>query len=179
MGMIRFAAAFAASLLAASAAAAEEPPCRAHENGKAIDFWLGDWRVTSMDGATVYGENHVASDLGGCAVFEDWKSARGGRGRSLFFFDATSGEWTQIWVTANTSAPGGLKRKTLVERTEHGGARFEGEVMGAKGPYLDRTTLTPIENGEVRQHIEVSTDGGAAWRTVFDARYQRLSGGGE
>ena len=38
--------------------------------------------------------------------------------------------------------------------------------------YLDRTTLTPRPGGEVRQHIEVSTDQGASWRSTFDAVYR-------
>jgi hypothetical protein len=39
---------------------------------------------------------------------------------------------------------------------------------------LDRTTLTPLGGGEVRQHIEVSSDRGATWRSSFDAVYRRI-----
>ena len=38
--------------------------------------------------------------------------------------------------------------------------------------YLDRTTLSDLENGRVRQVIEVSMDEGANWKTVFDAEYR-------
>jgi hypothetical protein len=34
------------------------------------------------------------------------------------------------------------------------------------------TILLPIAGGAVRQHIEVSMDGGASWRTTFDAEYR-------
>jgi hypothetical protein len=166
-----------ALLAAAPAFAADEPPCRAHPKGAALDFWLGDWRVTSVDGKTLFGENHVKLDLDGCAIHEDWTGATGGRGQSLFFFEARSGQWAQIWVTADTSRPGGLKHKKLVEMTDNGGVRFQGEIVGETGaPYLDRTTLTPLDGGDVRQLIEISVDGGATWRTVFDARYSRMTG---
>jgi len=38
---------------------------------------------------------------------------------------------------------------------------------------LDRTALTPIRPGEVRQLIETSRDGGTTWRAGFDARYRK------
>jgi len=37
--------------------------------------------------------------------------------------------------------------------------------------FLDRTTLTPMEEGKVRQVIETSRDEGERWRTGFDAVY--------
>lgn len=94
----------------------------------------------------------------------------------MFYFDARSGDWEQIWVTANTATLGGLKRKTLIERMEGGGARFQGELTSADDrPYFDRTTLSPLDKGAVCQLIEISTDGGNTWRTTFDARYARLA----
>lgn len=170
---------FAAGILACAftvpAFAQDAPPCRAHENGSALDFWVGDWRVTSRDGETEYGSNRIVADLDGCAVFEHWTSARGGAGKSLFTFDARTGDWAQVWVTPNTGRPGWLKHKKLIERFDDGGVRFQGTYPGDKEgvEILDRTTLTPAENGAVRQHIEISTDGGATWRTTFDALYVR------
>jgi hypothetical protein len=52
--------------------------------------------------------------------------------------------------------------------------RFQGEVRGTSGPtILDRTTLSPLSGGEVRQLIEISRDGGTTWESGFDARYRR------
>lgn len=52
--------------------------------------------------------------------------------------------------------------------------RFQGEIALPDGTsYLDRTTLTLLETGDVRQLIEVSTDSGNHWRAVFDAIYRR------
>jgi hypothetical protein len=36
---------------------------------------------------------------------------------------------------------------------------------------LDRTTLTPLSDGRVRQVIEISRDHGTTWQTGFDAYY--------
>jgi hypothetical protein len=42
------------------------------------------------------------------------------------------------------------------------------------GTAHNRITWTPRSPTEVRQHWEVSTDGGTTWRTVFDGTYRRL-----
>lgn len=154
-------------------AIAAEPPCRAAPQGKALDFWLGEWIVTSQDGAALYGENSITLAADGCAVFEHWRGATGGEGHSLFAFDARAGEWAQTWVTSDTSKASGLKRKRLV-RSAAEIAVFQGEVVSDAGAtYLDRTTLSPLHDGRVRQVIEVSIDGGATWRAVFDGYYTR------
>lgn len=63
-----------------------------------------------------------------------------------------------------------------MERTEDGGLRFRGRIpLPGGGSYLDRTTLTPIPGGRVRQVIEVSRDEGTTWSVVFDAVYRPLS----
>jgi hypothetical protein len=35
--------------------------------------------------------------------------------------------------------------------------------------------LTPAAGGQVRQLIEISTDGGTSWQPTFDARYRKAS----
>lgn len=81
-----------AVLAAAPAFAADHPPCRAHDNGAALDFWLGDWRVTSIDGKTLFGENHMRLDLDGCAVHEDRTTATGGDDRQLIEISVDDGQ---------------------------------------------------------------------------------------
>jgi len=70
-------------------------------------------------------------------------------------------------------APGGVKEKRLIARYPDGSVRFQGEVTTPDGIVLDRTTLTPREDGTVRQLIETSRDGGATWVVGFDAVYRR------
>ncbi|HVS64755.1 MAG TPA: hypothetical protein VMT85_14765 [Thermoanaerobaculia bacterium] len=64
-------------------------------------------------------------------------------------------------MTENATAPGGLKEKREVSAPAEGSVRFQGEIRLPDGStYLDRTTLTPLADGEVRQHIEVSGEPG-------------------
>ena len=46
----------------------------------ALDFWLGDWSVTTPDGKHA-GDNRIEAILDGCALSESWTGAGGGRGR--------------------------------------------------------------------------------------------------
>jgi hypothetical protein len=140
-----------------------------------LDFWLGSWNV--FVGDTLAGTNRITKVLNGCAVNEDWHDAAGSRGASLFYYEPSTRLWKQVWVTEQALEPGGLKEKHLVARLPEGGTRFQGEIPLPDGRIvLDRTTLTPEANGDVRQLIEVSRDGGASWRVTFDARYRRAPG---
>ncbi len=170
-----FLAAMSFVAMAGNGALAADKVCADHNEGAALDFWVGSWRVTSMDGATEYGSNRIEKALDGCAIFEHWRSARGGEGKSLFYFDAREGEWAQLWVTPDTNRPGGLKHKFLRREYEGPGVRFQGEYPGDGGIIRDRTTLSARDDGSVRQHIEVSIDGGANWQTTFDALYHPVT----
>jgi hypothetical protein len=41
----------------------------------------------------------------------------------------------------------------------------------------DRTTLTPLPDGRVRQLIETSNDDGRSWETRFEGFYRRRPAG--
>lgn len=146
-------------------------PCAEVEGFQLLDFWVGEWTVHVGDQQV--GTNRIDKILEGCAVSEDWRDARGGRGQSLFYFVPALEEWRQVWVTARATAPGAVKEKRLIERLSDGSLRFQGEVPHGDGTsHLDRTTLTPLAGGRVRQLIEVSGDDGATWRATFDAEYR-------
>jgi hypothetical protein len=139
----------------------------------ALDFWIGHWRVYVGD--TLVGTNRISKVLQGCAVVEDWHDARGGRGQSLFYVEPSLRQWKQVWVTDAAQRPGGVKEKRLIARLPEGGVRFQGELRQADGRIvLDRTSLMPLPDGEVRQLIEISSDGGTTWHPTFDARYRRV-----
>ena len=140
-----------------------------------LDFWVGEWAVYSGDEKV--GENRIEKILSGCAVMEHWKGAGGGEGKSLFFV-AANGNWKQVWVTEWATNRGGVKEKTHVGTLPGEAIRFQGQLEHPDvGTYLDRTTLTPNENGSVRQVIEISKDGGATWKTTFEAIYSRVTSG--
>lgn len=172
------AAAAAALMASASASAAPAdaiPACGEQPAFAALDFWVGDWEV--FVGAQKVGEDRVQKTLNGCAITESWTAANGGEGLSLFYVDPADLGWRQVWVTGRALAPGGVKEKRLIETLPDGGLRFQGTVRDTAGRvWLDRTTLTPLPDGTVRQRIEISRDGGETWEATFDAVYRRLGG---
>jgi len=151
-------------------------PLRCNEVGTyhALDFWVGEWDV--YIGREQVGHDRVEKTLDGCAVIENWTDAAGHEGKSLFFVDY-DGHWAQVWVTENAMAPGGTKEKVMVDDPPEGSVRFQGVVRHPdSGAWLDRTTLTPLPGGQVRQLIEVSHDNGATWNPTFDAVYRPVEG---
>ncbi len=156
-------------------ASAQGPPCTADEAFHALDFWRGEWTVW-VDGTRV-GTNRIRAVQGGCAVEEHWEDVNGGTGQSLFYYLPVEAVWKQVWVTPGARVAGGVKEKVGVDGAPEGAVRFRGTIRRADGvTYEDRTTLTPLPGGRVRQHIEISTDGGASWRTTFDAEYRPAGG---
>lgn len=133
-----------------------------------LDFWIGRWSVRTQDGEHA-GVDVVERALGGYGILEHWRGAGGDEGESLFFFDAHTGNWRQVWATA-----GHHKEKTL-ELAEPGRVRFAGTAHVDGRTFPDRTTLTALPDGAVAQLIEHSLDGGATWRASFDAIYERSS----
>jgi hypothetical protein len=149
-------------------------PCRQQAQGRALDFWVGDWKVLNAADGTPAGENRIVRLLDGCAITETWHGVdKGDDGMSLFSYDARRHIWEQVWVTQDTSRPGGLKHKTMTGILYANAVRFQGTIATPKGAILDRTTLTPWRDGRVRQTIEWSKDNGKNWKTVFDAFYIR------
>jgi len=168
-------AALFAALIVGGAAHAAALPCRDAPNGKALDFWVGEWNVVAVADGSALGASRIERVLDGCAIIENWHGADDGDdGKSLFAFDARNGLWDQVWVTEDTTRPGGLKNKHLVGVYPNGAVRFQGSIFVKPGAtVLDRTTLTPLADGRVRQTIEISRDGGDSWSVGFDAYYVR------
>lgn len=132
-----------------------------------LDFWLGRWSVRAKGGEHA-GTDHVERVLGGFAVIEHWRSVTGEEGKSLFYFDRSAGTWKQVWVI-----DGYVKEKSLV-LAEPARVRFQGVAYADGAAFPDRTTLTALPDGGVEQLIEHSLDGGATWKTSFDAVYEPL-----
>jgi hypothetical protein len=165
--------AIAALQTSATAAAQPQPiaTCASDSALHVLDFWVGDWTVVDSAGSNL-GTNRIEKIVDGCAITETWRD-RDGEGRSLFYYVPAQRMWKQVWVTPSAMSAGGVKEKHLVGASP-GRARFQREYFGPAGVLiLDRTTLTTIADGRVRQIIEISRDGGATWRTTFDGFYVR------
>jgi hypothetical protein len=152
------------------------PTCLSDSTYHVFDFWLGSWNVVDSAGAKL-GSNRIERIVDGCAIMENWTEPDGSEGKSLFYYATDQRRWKQVWVTPNAMSPGGFKEKRLVARLPGGGIRFQGEIVGPVAITLDRTTLTPMTGGKVRQLIEVSRNGGTSWITTFDAIYVPVQDG--
>lgn len=143
-------------------------PCQNHAAFKKLDFWVGDWAVVSNDPKReASGTNKIEKTLDGCAIIENWRDVTGHEGKSFFALNIVTGKWKQLWVQDDT----GYKEKDLIEELPDGGVRFQGKLAAPGGRVIyDRTTLTPMKDGSVRQHIEQSLNG-KVWQTTFDALY--------
>lgn len=169
-GLVAIGIAMAVNVASGTAWSQTAPPeCESVPDFHKLDFWLGSWDVYVDDQKV--GDNLIEKTLAGCAVLEHWTDVEGNEGQSLFFYTQATDTWKQVWVTERATAPGGVKEKVLVETFDDGGVRFQGEIpLGGGRQYLDRTTLTPLSEGRVRQHIEISRDG-KSWESAFDAIY--------
>ena len=162
---------FLSTSVKAADAAPDKTSCAATAEFHLLDFWVGRWNVYA--GKTVDGTDVVQKILGGCALTETWSGTAGDKGMSLFYFNAFTHRWTQVWVTDSATQLGGLKEKYFVGSPGGNAVRFAGTLPGlSRGrPVLDRTTLTPMPDHTVHQVIEVSTDGGETWKATYDASY--------
>jgi hypothetical protein len=129
-----------------------------------FDFWIGEWDVTNMKppaGRTPpVSKSRISRVLDGCAVLEEYETANGYAGKSLNFHDGKSGKWHQVWID-NGGAP------LFLEGAMEGSAM----VMRDRSDPVNRITWSPVEGGKIRQHWEISRDGGRTWQTSFDGMY--------
>lgn len=149
---------------AASAQSTLDSACTASEH-RQFDFWVGAWTVTDSSGR-VLGTNEITRIAGGCGLWEHWHGRRG-EGMSLNVWQPALGRWTQFWVGTGVvlELTGGLDPE--------GRMVLEGERHTADGTARDRVTWESLPSGGVRQVWEVSRDGGAMWRRVFEGLYRR------
>jgi len=132
-----------------------------------MDFWVGEWNVTSA-GGQLLGTNSITLGQNGFLVEEHWTGAGGDTGESINFWDRDAKVWRQFWVSG-----GGNVLQTA--GTFHDGAmHMRGQTMFAGGKTVDqKMTLTPLADGRVRQFVEHSNDGGQTWKPSFEGFYSK------
>ena len=154
-------------LFAVSPAASQTPPKCDIPQYRQLDFWVGDWNVTS--GGKPAGTNLVTQEESGCLVHEHWTGAGGGTGQSFNFYDRTDDRWHQVWVASNGTT------LFLSGQYADGKLVYSGVAPGANGAAAQqRLTFFHNADGTVRQLWESSSDG-KQWQTVFDGLYVRKS----
>lgn len=160
------------ALLAMSAplkAQDEAKPCPCcSEPYRQFDFWLGDWEAYGPTG-NLAGTNHIVLLHGQCVIQENWSSGGGSfTGTSYNYYDAADETWNQTWVDnqgGNLQLKGSWNGAAMVLLSE--------PATTADGvTSQSRITWTPNEDGTVRQHWELTKDGGLTWSTLFDGLYK-------
>lgn len=141
---------------------------RTHAVPRPLDFWLGTWEVRDSATGEYAGASEITAALEGAAVIERWRGASGVEGMSLFYFDRVAGLWRQSWATN----VGYAKQKAQVETGDASSVVFEGVVRTPDGVDVrDRTTLTDLGEGRVRQVIAVAPLAEGEFEVGFDALY--------
>ena len=142
-------------------------PCEAGEKHHAFDFWIGEWDVSQSGQAA--GSNNIQAILGHCAIFEQWESSTGGKGKSFNYYDPGRDHWRQIWISDSGS---------FIEFTgeaRDGGIFYTAETINpADGAITHhKFEFTQNEDGSVRQFWATSSDAKKTWSTIWDGHYAR------
>lgn len=141
------------------------PGCNAPEYRR-LDFKLGEFEVTGMEGARA-GDSRVESILGGCMLVEHWHGAISGYGQSIFYYDRKDQRWHSTFINDDGDVlvmDGVFAGDTLVFRGAAAIADFNG---------LHRMSWSPLPGGGVKQYWEFSADNGATWKTIHIGYYAR------
>jgi len=151
----------------APAAAPPPPACTAAPH-RAFDFWVGDWTVTPTGKSKHVANSKIERLYGDCVIRENWMPINNPGGGSLNSYDASDGQWHQVWMDnsgARVEFVGGPVGKTM---------RLTGFwrdlIAPGKHAWI-RMTYTPNADGSVRQFGEQSEDFGQTWSTSFDFTY--------
>ncbi|MBX7172424.1 MAG: tetratricopeptide repeat protein [Pyrinomonadaceae bacterium] len=143
-------------------------PCLYQPQPRQFDFWIGEWDVFNPAGQKA-GINIVQSFSEGCGLMENWTGTIGGNGKSINYYDASTGKWYQHWIGSG----GGAVR--YEGNFIDGAMRFEGFTVGQNGQKtLNKLTFFKIDENTVRQLAEVSTDEGKNWTVSYDFKYVRM-----
>jgi len=141
------------------------------EGYRQFDFWVGKWDVFGF-GNTLVGTSVIESELGGCAIEENWTAAfGGGTGKSLNTYDAATGTWSQLWVGSGgcpfgtALLEGGFADGSMTMQGTR--EQPEGFVSGPPCAPPPNTVVfkrtdyyrwTRLENGSVLQQIAAAND---------------------
>jgi hypothetical protein len=146
-------------------------PCIYSNSARQFDFWLGEWEVFNLQGQKV-GTSVIQQVADGCGLLENWAGALGGAGKSINFFDTTTGKWHQYWIGADAVPlrySGTFSDNAMRFTTD--------PSTGKDASTIGRLTFFRLDENTVRQFSEQSTDNGKTWTTEYDFKYVRRKPG--
>lgn len=143
-------------------------PCMSIPESRQFDFWLGEWDVFVTANMSIKaGVNKITLESGGCVVLESWEATGPHKGVSINYYDPSDSAWHEYW-----SGSGQDILKFYDGKFENNAMRFKWDSPNQDGTMgLGRLTFSKLDNGNVRQHSERSSDQGKTWQTVYDFTY--------
>ena len=147
-------------------------PCAYTPENRQFDFWLGEWNVSTTQGAVPSGNSKIELILEDCVVQENWKSLNSPyAGKSYNIYNASLKRWEQYWVDnigGNIFFYGGLKDGVMDYWTD--------DLPQPDGTKLKRhLQFFKLGSDSVRQFSQGSSDGGKSWQVEYDFTYFRKS----
>ena len=147
-------------------------PCAYTPENRQFDFWLGEWNVSTTQGAVPSGNSKIELILEECVVQENWKSLNSPyAGKSYNIYNASLKRWEQYWVDnvgGNIFFYGGLKDGVMDYWTD--------DLPQPDGTKLKRhLQFFKLGPDSVRQFSQGSSDGGRSWQVEYDFTYIRKS----
>lgn len=151
-------------------------PCAYAKENRQLDFWLGEWDVSTTQGAVPAGTSKIELILEECVVQENWKSLSSPySGKSYNIYDAALKRWEQYWVDnvgGNIFFHGELAKDGVMDY-------WTDDIPQSGGPALRRhLQFIPMGADKVRQFSRGSTDGGKTWNVEYDFTYVRKAKSG-
>jgi hypothetical protein len=148
---------------------ASSTSCQTNPGYRDLDFWIGEWLVRVEDGPFV-GRSSVGADLEGCLVEERFRGLAGFESRSFVSFGRAANRWFRMYVDAH-----GRRLQLSGSRTDAAPPVLIGSRTNPDGTTTTvRVTWLPLAGGDVRETIELSSDGGVTYPRVARLHYRRL-----
>ena len=153
---------------------AQKTPCNTDPVYRQFDFWIGEWDVYAKNGKKA-GDSKIDLILDSCIILENWKSANVSQGvyyagKSFNTYNSTSKQWQQTWVDnaggSTEFLEGRLENNKMIFQTKP--FQFSKDTVAVR-----RLTFYNLDVNKVRQHGEISKNGGRTWSTEYDLEYRR------
>jgi len=153
---------------------AQKSPCTTDPVYRQFDFWIGEWDVYAKNGKKA-GDSKIDLILDSCIILENWKSANVSQGvyyagKSFNTYNSTSKQWQQTWVDnvggSTEFLEGHFENNKMIFQTKP--FQFSKDTVAVR-----RLTFYNLDVDKVRQHGEISKDGGRTWSTEYDLQYRR------
>ena len=148
--------------------ASDPAPCSAKSESRQLDYWLGDWQLTSPE-ALAGNTSHVSLALGNCLFVENWDNGKGHTGENIFAYSPDDKSWHGMFADNE-----GRVHVFVDGQVAGGSAEFYGPNRGPDGTtVLNRVKLVRLTPDKIEHSWEKSTDNGVSWTTVFRGEYSR------